>query len=225
MNRIATRPRARGRRRPPSFLDDVQHMVLEDVSWDFYELLLKELGDRPIRVTYDRGRLEMMSPLPEHEQGKKIIGRMIETLTVELGMEVASFGSTTFRREDAEKGLEPDECYYFKSERTMRGRKRWNPKKDPPPELVVEMDVTRRSVAREPVYAALGVPEIWRWNGKRLECLELAGGEYRLRERSLIFPFLVVGELTRFVKMRGRVGENAILGRFRAWVREKGQMK
>jgi hypothetical protein len=96
----------------------------------------------------------------------------------------------------------------------MRGRKRWYPKKDPPSELVVEVDETHRSVAREPVYAGLGAPEIWRWNGWRLECLELVGGEYRPRERSLTFPFFVVGDLTRFVKMRGRVGENAILRKF-----------
>ena len=75
-------------------------------------------------------------------------------------------------------------------------------------------------MAREPVYAGLGVPEIWRWDGKRLECLELVGGAYRLRERSLVFPFLVVGELTKFVMMRGRVGENEIFTKFRGWVRD-----
>jgi hypothetical protein len=78
-------------------------------------------------------------------------------------------------------------------------------------------------VAREPVYAGLRVPEIWRWDGKRLECLELVTGQYRLRERSLVFPFLVVGELTKFVKMRGRVGENAIFAKLRGWVRASGK--
>ena len=219
MTQVATRVRRRRRADPTPDLDFVQHMVLEDVSWDFYERLLKEIGDRPIRVTYDQGRLEMMSPLPEHEQVKKIIDRLIWELCWELGMEVASFGSTTYRRKDAQKGLEPDECYYFKEERRMRARKRWYPRRDPPPELVVEVDVTHRSVAREPIYAALGVSEMWRWTGRRLECLELAGGEYKPRERSLVFPFLVVGELTRFVKMRWRVGENATIAKFRDWVR------
>jgi Uma2 family endonuclease len=166
-------------------------------------------------VTYDTGRLEMMSPLPEHERVKKIVGRMIEALTEELGTEVVSLGSTTIRRKDREKGLEPDECYYFKDEKKMRTRKRLNLKKDPPPELVVEVDVTRRSVDREPVYAGLGVPEVWRWDGRQLQCLELVAGQYRPRERSLVFPFLAVGELTRFVKMLWRMGENAILAKFR----------
>ncbi len=206
-------------------LDDVSHMVLEDVSWNFYEHLLKEIGDRPIRVTFDHGRLEMMSPLPDHERPKKIIGRLIESLSYDLGIEVVSLGSTTFRRKEKAKGLEPDECYYFRDEKKMRGRKRLNLKKDAPPELVVEIDITHRSVEREPVYAGLGVPEIWRWNGLKLECLELVDGVYRAREKSLVFPFLAPAELTRFVKMRGRVGENAILRKFREWVKAKGWTK
>src|SRR5258706_6472159 len=100
-------------------LDDVQHIVLEDASWELYENLLQDIGDRPIRINYDQGRLEMMSPLPEHERPKKIIGRLIETLSYELGIEIACLGSTTFRRRDKEKGLEPDECYYFKEEKRM----------------------------------------------------------------------------------------------------------
>src|SRR5205085_6121234 len=114
-----------------------------------------------------------------------LIHDLIKALTVELNVEVKSLGSTTFRRDDKGKGLEPDECYYFKNEKKMRGRKRLNLKKDPPPELVVEIDITHRSVEREPIYAALGVPEIWRWDGTKLECLELVGRDYRPREKSL----------------------------------------
>src|SRR5688500_86372 len=129
----ATRPRtSRPRRRPSPALDHVQHIVLEDMSWGLYERLLREIGDRPIRVTYDQGRLEMMSPLPEHEDAKKIIDLLIRGITLELGIEVKSLGSTTYRRKDRQKGLEPDECYFFKEERRMRGLKRWDPRKHPP---------------------------------------------------------------------------------------------
>ena len=223
MPQALSTPRRRRRARPTSrpTLDDVQHIVLEDASWELYEALLRDIGDRPIRINYDQGRLEMMSPLPEHERPKKLIGRLIEALTEERGMEVASLGSTTFRRKDKSKGLEPDECYYFKNERKMRGRTRLNLKTDPPPELVVEIDITHRSVEREPIYAALGVPEIWRWDGTRLECLELAGREYRPRENSLTFPFLVPAELTKFVRAWNREGENAIVRKFRDWVRAR----
>src|SRR5882762_6534259 len=107
-------------------LDEVQHFVLEDASWELYEKLLRDIGNRPIRITYDDGRLEIMSPLPEHERPSNFIGRLIEMLSFELGMPIACLGSTTFRRRDKAKGLEPDQCYYFKNELQMRGRKRLN---------------------------------------------------------------------------------------------------
>jgi Uma2 family endonuclease len=216
---VPRRKKPARRREAGSPLDGVQHFVLENATWELYDQLLREIGDRPIRINYDQGRLEIMSPLPEHEEVKGIISRLIKELTVALGMEIKSLGSTTFRREDKAKGLEPDECFYFKNERKMRGRKRLNLKKDPPPELVVEVDITHRSVDREAIYAGLGVPEIWRWDGTKLECLELAAGAYRLRAKSLVFPFLAPAELTRFIRMRTRVGENAIVRKFQEWVR------
>jgi Uma2 family endonuclease len=227
MTQVAVPPKRRPtvrRKRDVSSLDDVQHFVLENASWALYERLLKEVGDRPIRITYDDGRLELMSPLPEHEEVKILVHDLIRALTQALGVEIKSLGSTTFRRADKGKGkgLEPDECYYFKEERRMRGRKRLNLKKDPPPELVVEIDITRGSVEREPIYAALGVPEIWRWDGAKLQCLELAGGIYRVRAKSLAFPFLAPADLTRFIRMRGGVGENALVRKFREWVRSQG---
>src|SRR4051794_25707566 len=120
MTRLLSRPPTR----EGSSLDDVQHLVLENVDWDLYESLLRSVGDRPIQLTYDQGRLEIISPLPEHEDAKKFIGRMIEALSFELDRPVKCLGSTTFRRRDRAKGLEPDECYYFRDEAKMRGRKR-----------------------------------------------------------------------------------------------------
>jgi Uma2 family endonuclease len=228
MTQVLSQPRRKkpaARRDTRSPLDDVQHIVLENATWELYDQLLREIGDRPIRINYDQGRLEMMSPLPEHERPKKLIGRLIEALSYDLGQEVVSLGSTTFRREDKAKGLEPDECYYFANEKRMRARKRLNLKKDPPPELVVEVDITHRSVAREPIYAGLGVPEIWRWDGTRLQCLALVNGQYRPRERSLVFPFLAPADLTRFVRLWSREGENAIVRKFRDWVTTNGWIK
>jgi len=203
-------------------LDCVQHFVLEDASWELYEKLLRDIGDRPIRVTYDDGRMEIMSPLAGHEDVKTLIGRMIEMLTLLLDMPVKSLGSTTFRRKDRAKGLEPDECYYFKNEAKMRGRKRLDMRRDPPPELVVEIDITHRSVPREPIYAALGVPEIWRFNGIRLQCLHLRGGEYSVRKMSLAFPFLEPALLQQFIDRLATEGETAIMKGFVEWVRKNG---
>jgi Uma2 family endonuclease len=203
-------------------LDDVQHLVLDHVSWEFYEKLLREIGNRPIRVTYDQGRIEIMSPLPEHERPKTVIARLIEMLTYELNMPVAGLGSSTFRRKDKAKGLEPDECFYFRDEARMRGRKRLNLKKDPPPELVIEIDITSRSIDREPIYAAFGVPEMWRYDGRRLHCLHLQDGAYRLRKQSLAFPFLEPAQLQQFIDMMPERGETAAIKAFVAWVRKNG---
>ena len=163
-----------------------------------------------------------MSPLPEHEEPKRLIGRLIEMLSFELNMPVKSLGSTTFRRKDKDKGLEPDECYYFRHEAKMRGRNRLDMKKDPPPELVVEIDIMSRSVPREPIYAALGVPEIWRYDGIRLQCLQLRAGEYHVRKMSLSFPFLEPAKLQQFIDSLPDQDETSILRAFVAWIRKNG---
>ena len=111
---------------PAGFLDDIQHFVMDDASWELYERLLREIGNRPIRITYDNGRMEMMSPLPEHEAPKKIIGGLIEMLCFQLRIPLICLGSTTFRRKIKAKGLEPDECYYIQNEPRIRGKKQIN---------------------------------------------------------------------------------------------------
>jgi len=195
---------------------------MEDASWELYEKLLKDIGNRPIRVTYDQGRMEIMSPLPEHDWVKTFIGSLIEFLAFELDKPILSWGSTTFRRRDKEKGLEPDECFYFRDESKMRGKKRVNLKKDPPPELVVEVEVTSRSVPREPIYAALGVPEIWRVREDKVQCLHLIGGNYQARKMSLAFPFLEPTSLNSFIRKAEEAGQTAALREFVKWIRKNG---
>jgi Uma2 family endonuclease len=213
------------RRRQKFTLDEIQHIVLDDISWRFYEQVLDALQNRPIRVTYDGGRLEMMAPLAMHEDGKTFIGRMIETLTLELNVEVKSLGSTTYRDKEKLKGLEPDECYFFKNASKVRGIREWDSKKHPPPELVVEVDITTHWIDREAIYAALGVPEIWRWDGSKIECLHLNGDHYVIRKHSLAFPFLEPAELRRFlIKLKSK-DENAVLREFIKWVRKQGWAK
>ena len=135
-----------------------------------------------------------MSPLSEHERLKKFIARLLEMLTFVLDINMSSGGSTTFRRKEKLKGLEPDECYFFKNATKMRGVKRWNPAKHPPPDLAVEVDIMSRSIDREPIYAALGVPELWRWDGAKLQCLHLTGDHLRHpREK----PFPAVSKTVR----------------------------
>lgn len=199
-------------------LTDQQHIVLNDVSWGFYEQLLREIGERAIRVTYDDGWMEIMSPPPRHERWKTRIGRMIEIISLELDIPVDTLGSTTFKREDRKKGLEPDECYYVQNEPAIRGKDELDLAVDPPPDLAVEVDITSRSIPREPIYAALGVPELWRFD-ERLFVLRLhANGKYYPAERSEVFPFLPMKQFEAFLLRLKDEEQNRVLREFRDWV-------
>lgn len=196
--------------------------VLHGVSWQFYEACLAELGDRNIRLTYDRGTLEFMTPSQRHDRSKRLLARLLEALTEELGIEIGSYGSTTWRREDLQLGLEPDECYYIEHEPQVRGRETIDLAVDPPPDLAIEVEVTRRVVDRLGIYAALGVREIWRHAGDRFQVLALGhDGQYRESDRSPSFPFLPIDELNGFLARRNEQGETTWIRSFREWVRAK----
>ena len=200
--------------------EGAEHLVLDDVPWEVYEDLLDAIGDRAIRVTYFDGRLEIMSPLFKHERWKSIIGRLIEMLSLELEMPLVSAGSTTFRRKDKRAGLEPDECYYIQHAAQMIGKEELALPADPPPDLAVEVDNTRRSIARQPVYAALGVRELWRYDGKQLQFLELTpDGRYVAISRSLAFPFLSPADLQHYVELLKVGSDVQALRAFQQWVR------
>ena len=207
-------------RSPRERLLDQQHIVLDNVSWSFYGRVLEELGNRPIRVTYSHGKIEIMPPLPEHELPKKSIGRLIEALAIELRIPMTAYGSTTFRRRDKQTGLEPDECYYLHNAPRVRGMKRFDPAIHPPPDLAVEIDITSRSIPRQPIYAALGVPELWRFDGRLIQVLRLgAEGHYVPISRSGLFPFLPIETLSRFVYRMMEEEQTAVVVEFQEWVR------
>jgi Uma2 family endonuclease len=193
-----------------------QHLILHDVSWKLYTQLLREVGNRAIRMTFNEGELEIMSPLPEHEKYKKRIGRMIEIISLESNIPMEPLGSTTFALEDLLKGLEADECYYIQHSAEIRGKKRLNLTIDPPPDLAVEVDITSRSIRREPIYAALGVPEIWRFANSRLAILHLgAKGTYRTASRSKSFPFLPITSFESFLLRLEDEEQTSVLREFR----------
>ncbi len=196
------------------------HTVLHGVDWDDYEKLLEEIGDGTTRVSYLDGSMEIMSPLPEHEKPGRATGRLIGELTLEIGLPLAAFGSSTFRRRQRQAGLEPDECFYVQNEAKVRDMVRFDPAKYPPPDLAVEIEITRRSVAREPIYARLGVPELWRYDGKRLSVYLLgADKSYHETSRSRVFPFLPLDRFTEFLNRMRTDEQNAVMRDFRKWVR------
>jgi Uma2 family endonuclease len=194
----------------------------EGVSWDDYEAMLRIVGDRPIRVTYDRGRMEIMSPLWTHGSPGYLLGRMIDILVEELDLTYEPADPVTFRRRDLEKGAEPDKCFYFgENAARVRGKRDIVLPDDPPPDLVIEVDVTASSVQRLPIFAALGIPEVWRLSARGLEFLHLqTDAAYRPGDRSLAFPSLAVSVAERCLN-EGLDAEKAAWGRsFRAFVRD-----
>lgn len=197
-------------------------LLLKNISWQTYESLLKDVEEQPgIRLTYDRGRLEIMTPLAPHEGYKEVIGRFVQTLTEESNLEVRSLGSLTCKREDLARGLEPDQCYYIQNERLVRELEQIDLNQDPPPDLAIEIDITSSSINRLDLYAALGVPEVWRYEGQKLTIYQLEGEIYQECDRSPAFPILPPNEVVRFLELRKSIGENSMIRSFREWVRSQ----
>ncbi|MFO0917042.1 MAG: Uma2 family endonuclease [Planctomycetaceae bacterium] len=192
-----------------------------DVSWEFYEQFLEEFKDRYVRHTYDDGVLEIMSPIGfEHERPKKLISWLIQALVEELEIPILCVGSMTLKNQRKAKGIEPDECFYVARESEMRRKPDYDPEHDPPPDLAIEIDWTSSSVPRMPVYARLGVPEVWRYAEEQLtvHCLN-ATGEYQESPQSLAFPGLPLDEFRAFIDRDPNVDETTWIRRFREWVR------
>jgi len=209
---------------PTRTADLESRVLLSEVPWHTYEALLEGLGDRPsARLTYDDGLLEIMTTSPLHEILKRLIGRLIETLTFDLEIECKSTGSMTIRRPDLLKGVEPDESYYLANEAAVRHKEELDFTIDPPPDLAVEIDISRDSRLRRRVLAGLGIPEVWRHDGRRLEILVPdAKGEYRHVAESDAFPGLRSEDLDRFIAQRNTVSELQLLRAFRDWIRDAG---
>ena len=198
-----------------------ERFVFQDVDWGFYQTILENVGERNVKVTFDGKDLEIMSPLSEHERFKSVIRRLIELLLEELNIPYVPGGSMTLKLASKRVGLEPDECYYIQNQERIRAPEQPDLGNDPPPDLAVEIDVTSRSVDREPIYAALGVPELWRYEGGRLSALALGpDGRYVPREYSATLPFLRVAELEPFISSGARSDQLTMTRAFREWVRQ-----
>ncbi|MDB9314776.1 Uma2 family endonuclease [Spirulina sp. CS-785/01] len=196
-----------------------QQLLMTDVSWSMYEQLLEELGEkRGSRMNYSQGVLEIMVPLPEHEDYKVMIADFVKVLLEELGVEFRSLGSTTFKSEQMQQGIEADDCFYIENESVIRGKRRIDLTLDPPPDLVLEIDITSRTHLDN--YVILGVGELWRFNGAILEINVLQGGEYIPVETSPHFPDFPLCEVIPQYLEQSRVdGRNAAIQAFRSWVR------
>jgi len=204
-----------------TLLEPTEIIHLSGISWQTYENLLAELSvNRRLRLTYNRGSLEIMAPSPEHERYKRIAGRFVETLAEELKVRIECLGSTTFKRPEL-SGAEPDECFYIENINAIKGKKRIDLAQDPPPDLVVEIDITSSSINRFQVYADMGVPEIWRYDGKDFSINILQNQKYISVEHSLAFPNLPLTEISNFLEQVEEKDYLELVKEFRQWVKNK----
>ena len=198
-------------------------LELPDVAWDEYEHLLTQMESfHPgHRLSYDRGRLIIVSPSPEHEHYKEFVLRLVQTLSDEMDITVESWGGTTFMRKALKKGVEPDTCFFVQNAASVIGRRTFPRKEYPPPDVVVEIDMSNDSLDKFDIYAALGVPEIWRYDGESTRFYKLAGGNYEAVQNSLAFPTLADKVITQYLELSKADGHTAALKAFRQMLRSR----
>jgi Uma2 family endonuclease len=218
----------------PSFMSFVEAFVetmppgsamhLQDISWEQYERYLREVDEKiHVRLSYDDGRLEIMSLSPEHEGIAGLFPHLIFVLAQECQMRFLSRRSTTMRKQAKAKGTEPDDCYYFKNYPAIAGKKRFDLAVDPPPDLALEIDITSPSLSKFAIYAAIGVPELWRHSGNRMQFYRLDGDAYVEISHSDLFPFLTPDVLLNHLRQGELSDTVAMANEFRDWVRAHKQ--
>lgn len=178
-----------------------QSVILPGISWATYESLLKDYAAfAGVRLNYDRGKLEIMTPGPEHENFSRKIEDAAAAIAEAQERDIEPYGSMTFKRADIERGFEPDSCFYIERAEEMRDRKVIDLSVDPAPELVIEVDDTSPSLQKLPLYASVGVREVWRYKNGKITIYGLDDGAYSERENSLAFPELSRTKLEEFIE-------------------------
>jgi Uma2 family endonuclease len=196
-------------------------VVLHHISWETYAALRDMPDNWKLRMTYDRGELEMMSPSRRHESFATLIGSLIEVWRTELDIPVTSLRTMTIRRKDLNRGFEPDNCYYVQNEPRIWDKGELDFTVDPPPDLAIEVEVSRRSSRKMRLYASFRVPELWRCDGQDIQVYELsADGQYVPRATSICFPQFPIAEAQEIIRQLGTVRETTLVRSFRDWVRE-----
>jgi len=205
---------------PPQSSSEEKVITLKGIKWPTFKAIMSDVGDgRAWRIAYDQGVLEIRMPLTEHEELVGMIESFVGVIVDELGIEMRQLGALTLEREDLTRAIEPDSCFYIQNESLVRG-KSINLQADPPPDLVIESDYTSSSLNKFAIYAALGVPEIWRYRNQSLVVYHLIEGNYEERENSLAFPFLPIAKIPVLIEQSKSIGQRAAVRLFRDRVRE-----
>lgn len=209
----------------PEILDAAQHLpvgatlAVPQVTWDDYERLLVALTQHPrLRVSYDCGTLEIMSPSPKHERYAAFLEDLVRAFAQARKTPLEKFGSTTWKRRALGIGIEPDACYYVDDPQHVFGKDQFDLESDPPPDIAVEIDVTTDSIKKLAIYAALRVPEVWRYDGETLRMYGLAGTQYEEIESSRFLTGLTGSVLAEAINASNTQGQTAALDHFLAQI-------
>ena len=198
-------------------------VLLHDVPWEMYARLVKSFeGKRNVRLTYDRGSLEIMAPSFEHDDDGDFLADLAKILIEEFGLPIRRGGSVTLRRKRLRKGIEPDRCFWIANASKLEGVRQLDLRIHPPPDLAIEVDVTNPSLDRFGIYAKLGVPELWRLDGDELTFHLLDGKKYVVTPTSRTFSGITPNDLMVFVQQgRGAADQGIATRAFRAWVKQR----
>ena len=196
-------------------LPESSALVVDEVPWDDYEQLLEHLAERPrFRLSYDGGRLEIVSPTQKHEACLRFIEDLVRAFAQAYKLPLEKFGQTTWKRRHLGKGVEPDACYYVENAERVIGKEELDLESDPPPDIVVEVDITARSLKKLSIYAALCVPEVWRYDGETLQIYKLSVGKYVETLASRFLPGLSGSILAKHIELSKTHGQTKALNAF-----------
>ena len=199
-----------------------QRTLLRNISWQTFKAMLVDMGsERATRLAYDKGLVEIMTPLMPHENSNRLIEVFVGVLCEELGLEIKRAGSLTLTRDDLERGAEPDSSYYIQNEPLVRDKAEIDLDNDPPPDLVLEVEYSRSRIDKLSLYAAMRIPEFWRYNGSVLRIYRLESGQYVQCNNSPTFTPIAVTEIPKFLQQSRKVGEITCTRNFRNWIRQQ----
>jgi len=187
-------------------MDAINHLpaggtlTLCEIDWDEYEQLLEQLSNHGnLRLNYNQGRLEIMSPSAKHEKYKNLLHDLVVILGDELEQDVFSYGSVTLKLKSGNRGAEGDDCFYIQHASQVAGKDRLDLTFDPPPDLLIEIDLSSESSTKFAIYSAVGAPETWRYDGINWQIWTLQGQDYKLAAHSLAFDFLNADQIAEFI--------------------------
>jgi Uma2 family endonuclease len=202
-------------------LQEQVSVILSDVDWETYDQFVQETMDIIVnpRFYYEKETLLIMPLTAEHESVNRVIASLVDILAEEFQINSRCLGSATYQRKDIQRGFEPDSCFYFENEQKIRGVKRLDMTIHPAPDLIIEVDITSLATNRQSIFAAFGVPEIWRFDGEKMQILQMENDKYVEIKNSLALPKVTDEVLTDFLNKSQNLSRLEWISEVRNWAK------